>query len=337
MADTIRASVLAGYDELARAEGLDPLRMLDAAGIPRSALTTPDLKISTTAVRDLLEQSGRAAEDFGLRLSERRTPSILGPLALILREQPTVRRAMEALIRYVPLHTAANHLSMEEVGDLAILRLVLSYPTPGPSRHAVELGMGQGVRLLRRFLGEQWRPNAVSFVHARPKSLLTHQRVFGPNVTFDQPANTLTFSRADLDTLIPNADPEMARVIQHYIDGLIGAAPAGVADRVLELARELLPTGYCNIHMVAKQVGIDPRTLQRRLAELGIGFNDIVQNARLGLAAQYVEGSDMPFIEVADLLGFSAVSAFSHWHRDHCGCSASDRRRSARARTMSTQ
>ena len=85
VADTIRAAFLTGYAELARSVGLDPLRMLDAAGIPRAALTDPDLRFPTTAARDLLEASARGAEDFGLRLIDQRTPSIMGPVALIAR------------------------------------------------------------------------------------------------------------------------------------------------------------------------------------------------------------------------------------------------------------
>jgi AraC-like DNA-binding protein len=197
--------------------------------------------------------------------------------------------------------------------------------------------MGQRVRILRRFLGEQWRPAGVSFVHGSPKTLATHHRILGPAVEFDQPDNALVVSRADLDTRNPNADPEMARVIQTYIDGLIGEAPTGFADRVLDLARELLPTGRCNIHVVSRQIGVDPRTLQRKLAEGGVGFHDLVQTARMGLVGQYVEGSDRPLVEVADLLGFSAPSAFSHWHRVHCGCSATERRKAALAWNMSTQ
>jgi AraC-like DNA-binding protein len=334
MTDTIRASTLAGFAELARAEGLDPLRMLASVGIPRLALTTPDLRISTTAVRDLLEQSGRWAEDFGLRLSELRTPSIMGPVALILREQPTLRNAIQALIRYVAVHSAANHLFMEEAGDVAILHVVMTYPTPGPSRQATELGMGQRVRIFRRFLGESWIPAGVTFVHGPPKSLVTHHRVLGPNVEFDQPFNTLVFNQADLDVRNPNSDPEMARVIQTYMDGLIGAEPRSIADRVLELACELLPTGCCNIQVVSRQIGVEPRTLQRKLAEGGVSFHDIVQTARMGLAAQYIEGGDRPLVEVADLLGFSALSSFSHWHRVHCGCSATERRKAAGAKSM---
>jgi len=306
--------------------------MLDAVGIPRVALTEPDLRISTTAGRDLLEQSGRAAEDFGLRMSELRTPSVMGPVALIIREQPTVRGVIDALAVYSSLHTESNHMSVEETGDLAILRLVLSYPSPGPARQGTELSLAQILRVLRLYLGAHWRPLSVSFVHAPPKSQVTHHRVFGTDIEFDADCNSIVFNRTDLDLPNPAADPAMAREIQRYVDGLVGPRPTGLTERVLELVRELLPTGRCNIGSVAKQIGVDRRTLQRQLAERGTSFLDIVQNARTGLAAQYVEESDRPLAEVAELLGFSALSAFSRWHRAHCGGSASDRRDAARSR-----
>jgi AraC-like DNA-binding protein len=332
MADTIRASVLTGYAELARAVGLDPLRMLDSVGIPRIALTEPDLRLSTTACRDLLAQSARVAEDFGLRMSELRTPSLMGPVALIVREQPTVRRAIEALLRYNSLHSASSHLALEESGDLAILRVTQVYPSPGPSRQSAELALAQVQDIFRLFLGPKWRPLSVSFVHSPPKSLATHHRILGPHLEFDQEFNALFFKAADLD--LPNArgDPAMAREIQRYVDGLQGSTPAGPPERVADLARALLPTGRCNVQAVAGQIGVEPRTLQRQLAERGTSFLQIVQNARLSLAAQYVEESDRPLAEIAELLGFSALSAFSRWHRTHCGCAASDRRDAARAK-----
>jgi AraC-like DNA-binding protein len=331
VADTIRASFLTGYVELARAVGLDPLRMLDAVGIPRAALAEPDMKLSTVAGRDLLEASARAAEDFGLRLSELRSPSIMGPAALVLREQPTVRAVIHAMIRYGSLHTDSNKLYLEEADDLAILRLTLRYPSPGPCRQGTELSMGQILKVLRIYLGADWRPMSVSLVHAAPRSLDTHRRVFRSRVLFDQDCNSFVFSRAELDSPNPAADPAMAREIERYVEGLAASKQASLPDRVRELAHGLLPMGHCTIHFVARQIGVDPRTLQRQLADHGTSFLDIVQSTRMGLIPQYLEQSDRPLAEVADLLGFSALSAFSRWHRAHYRQSASAHRDAARA------
>ena len=332
MTDTIRASVLTGYAELARAVGLDPLRMLDAAGIPRAALSDPDLRIPSAAVRDLLEQSSRGAEDFGLRMSDLRTPSIMGPVTLVAREQPTVRGVIEAVARYISLHTEATALRLEDTCDTVIVHVRTRISTPGPTRQSVELGMAQVVRILRTYLGANWRPVSVSLVHGAPKLLATHHRIFGPNVEFDQAFDGIVCTREDLERPNPTADPEMARQIERYIEGLAGSAQAPLPDRLHEVVRGLLPTGRANIEVVGLQMGIDPRSLQRQLAAQGTSFIDIVQEVRMELTGQYLESSERPLVEVSELLGFSALSAFSRWHRTHYGCSASDRRKSARAK-----
>jgi len=303
--------------------------MLDSVGIPRTALSDPDLRIPTAATRDLLEDSARAAEDFGLRMSERRTPSLMGPVALITREQPTVRDVILALVKYFPLHSQAMRLRLEETGDIAIVHSSPRFSTPGPSRQSVELGMAQLVRILRLYLGAHWRPAGVSFVHGPPSELETHNRIFGPVVAFNQDFDGVVCTRADMNHPNPSADPEMARQIERYVEGLAGLAEAPLPDRVREMIRNLLPTGRATIEDVALQMGVDRRTLQRQLAAEATSFVDILQDVRMGLTGPYLEESDRPFAEVSDLLGFSALSAFSRWHRKHYGCSASDRRRAS--------
>lgn len=328
---TIRAEFLNGYSELAREVGLDPLRMLDAVGIPRAAQSDPELMVPTSRGRDLLERSGRAAEDFGLRMSERRSPSIMGPVALIFREQPTLREALRVVERVTHLHTASNSARIEEVDDVAILYLTLSYPTPGPCRQATELSMGQIVQMYQRILGRGWRPLNVSFIHRRPRSAATHHRLFGPHVLFDQPVNALVCSRADLDTPNPHADPQMARQIGRYVESLMERTEKPLPEQVRDLVFDFLPTGAATSTRVAGQLGLDVRTLQRHLATAGTSFAEVLQAARRVLSDQYLAESDRPLAEVAGLLGFSATSAFSRWHMEQYGCSPSARRDAARA------
>jgi len=106
---TIRSASLVDYVEVAGSVGLDPYKMLGRFRLARSCLRSPDLRISADAVAELLQASASAArvDDFALRLAQRRGLSNLGPLALIVREQPTVRKAIEVLIQYIALHSDA--------------------------------------------------------------------------------------------------------------------------------------------------------------------------------------------------------------------------------------
>jgi AraC-like DNA-binding protein len=327
---TIRAAFLSKYADLARDVGLDPLRMLDAVGIPRAALTDPELRIPTVAARAVLENSACVAEDFGLRLVERLTASEMGPLNLVAREQPTMREILIAAIRYGVLHDEAGLLGLEEHGDVAIFSLNDRDLPAALVRQSVELGVCQVLRLLQRHLGPSWKPLSVCFVYPPPKSLATHHRVLGRNLEFDRDFNGVVFDRADLERKNPMADPEMERQVELFADGLMRPAETNLPDQVRRTVLASLRTGGCDIEDTAARLGLDVRTLQRHLAEGGTGFLEIVQRVRMELADQYVAGSERPLAEVAELLGFSAQSAFSRWHQTHYRQSPSARRDAAR-------
>src|ERR1700751_4907878 len=103
----IRSACLTDFVPIARSFGLDPYRLLNEAGLDRSCLVDPEIRIPVGGVCHLLENSARAAraEDFGLRMSEPRRLSDLGPLALVMRDAATLREAVRSASRYVSLHT----------------------------------------------------------------------------------------------------------------------------------------------------------------------------------------------------------------------------------------
>src|SRR4249920_1835592 len=98
----IRSASLTHYAEVARNAGLDPYRMLSEFGLPPGCLKEPELKVPIDAVRRLLETSAERSgvEAFGLLMAEARRLSNLGPLGLLIREQSTLRLAVEAFVRY---------------------------------------------------------------------------------------------------------------------------------------------------------------------------------------------------------------------------------------------
>jgi AraC-like DNA-binding protein len=85
----------------------------------------------------------------------------------------------------------------------------------------------------------------------------------------------------------------------------------------------LLPDGVCTVERVAQHLGMDRRTLHRRLAAEGLTFSGILDDTRRNMAVSLLSGSDRPLQSVADLLGFSSLSAFAHWFRRKFAQSAS--------------
>ena len=235
MRTLVRSASLTDYLEVARTVGLDPSRMLAGVGLSRRCLQNPDFRVPEEAVRQLLESSAAAAgvEDFGLRMAERRTLSNLGPLALLLRDQPTIRQAIEAWKLNSKVHTESVSVRIDENDGIAIISMVRSIESFAPKRQGVEMTVGVLYRTMRQFLGDGWRPR-VCFVHSAPRNLDTHRRVFGSKVEFNCDFNGIICCTSDLDTPIAAADPAMARYAQQYVDS-IKPSEGSFGERVREL------------------------------------------------------------------------------------------------------
>ncbi|KVG31103.1 AraC family transcriptional regulator [Burkholderia diffusa] len=325
MSYQIRGASLTNYVEVARSLGLDPYAFLRAAGISLAALVDPDIRIPVIAVNRLLDASASAAgvEDFGLRMAETRQLSNLGPLAFVMHEEPTLRRALESMSRYMRLHNEALATRIEEVGGLVIIRQDELIGLPGPRRQSIELILGVLYRLLVLFLGNGWKPRNVCFSHPAPASTATHLRVFGIPVLFGQEFDGLICNASDLEVPLPSYDPAMARQVRQYLDTLLARADDTMADKVRRLVVALLPSGACSIERVAEHLGMDARTVQRRLAGQRESYGAILGAIRAELAVRYIGNHERPLSEVATLLGFGSLSAFSRWFGQQFGCSVS--------------
>lgn len=317
MSELVRAATLTGYADLMRTLGLDARRVIATVGLPETCLSDPEARIEVDAVRQLLEISAilTGSEAFGLRLAQTRSFSNLGPVGLALRDQPTVGHALKALTRYIRLHSEALSVHIEEAGDLVMLTVSVANHRGAPNRQLVELTLGVLVRSMRLLLGPGWRPQDALFTHGAPVDRTPHLQLFGAGLAFDQEYTGLVFAARDLQTRVAGADPVMARQITRYVDEIAGAHPLGLRQQVSEIVSHLLPTGQCTIERLAQHLAIDRRTVHRRLAAEGATFSAIVQQTREDLAVAYLAGGRRSMTQIAPLLGYSSLSAFSRWRR----------------------
>lgn len=329
MSSLVRAASLTHYREVACAGGLDPVRMLLDAGLSPRVLDAPDLMIPVDRLAALLQasavQSGN--EGFGLCMAEGRRLSNLGAVGLLVREQPTLRDSLDVLMRYLPLLNGALSLMVEAFDSVVVIREEVK---PGKANRAtrqrIELALGVMLRLMRQFLGADWQPRRVCLAHAAPHDLRTHHRVMGPAVAFEQDFHGIVCAREDLDAPNPSADPAMARYARQLLDAAVQPPGDALPGDVRRTVLLLLPTGRCSIAQVSAHVGVECRTLQRRLADGGQCFSAIVNEVREELAARHVLDGDRPLAEVAGLLGFCAPSGLSRWFHAQYGCSAKESR-----------
>jgi len=302
--------------------------MLREFDLPPRCLEDLEIKIPFDSVRRLLEVSAERSgvEAFGLLMAEARRLSNLGPLGLLVREQPTLRLAVQAFARYGRRLNEALLLAIEEAGDVVVLREELIIGRAGPVRQSTELAIGVAFRMLRSLLGSEWQPRRVCFAHEAPADRSVHERVFGRKVEFGHDFNGIVCARADLDLPNPNADPAMAKYAQQLLEASFAGSANEMSRQVRELVAMLLGSGACTIERVAQHMGVDRRTIHRHLAREQKTFSGIVDTVRRELAERYLKDRERSLAEVSLLLGFAAPSGFSRWYRRQFSGSASEAR-----------
>src|SRR5918993_3156335 len=328
----VRTATLDGYLGLARSAGLDPARILTAAGIAVADLAVPDTWVPAAAVSRVLERSADESglDDFGLRLAGLRRLATLGPLSVVLRQEPRLRDALALLIRYEHSYNEALRLRLDEGSDLATMRLWFEFGEPAPTQQATELATAALLGIIRELLGRRWEPLSLCFTHGAPASLAAHRAAFGPRLQFGHEFSGLLFYAAELDAANTASDP-LLRPYAEQLRRALGAPPAaGVVGQVTRLVEMLLPVGRCSTSQVARSLGVTQRTLHRQLAEQKESFTGIVNARRAALAERYLASDRYTLTDVSQLLGFSAPSAFSRWFRAQFGVSPFQWRDTAR-------
>lgn len=325
----VRSATLSGYVELVKALGRDPHAFMKSVGLQPRLLEDPETLIPRDAARELLEITARAtkAEDLALRLAAQRKLSALGPISLVLREEPTPRAALETLCRYLKLVNASLIIRVEEAGPVVVIREDL-LPTPGlEMRQSVELAVGTMFRMLGELIGPRWRPQEVCFTHRAPADTAAHRAFFGRNVRFNQEFDGLVCAAADLDQPRDPGDPVAAGYARKFLEAALTQQGDSMQASCRELIVALLPSGTCTAAEVARHLGVDRRTLHRRLLAEELTFSGLLGQVRSELVQRHLRESDMAMGEVAELLGFSGLSSFAHWFQDTFGCSASQWKR----------
>ena len=257
-------------------------------------------------------------------LAETRSLGNLGMLALAMREEPTLRAAVESCVRYMRLHNAGVQLRLDDQGEVVLVHVGVNMSRVGFSRQAIEQSMGVGMRMLRVLSSDTFRPVRFCFTHERPASLEVHRRVLGTAIAFSQEFNAIVCRGRDLDVPIPASDPTLNREVKRLLDMQLANLPDKAAQRTRQIVRMLLPSGLCSVDRVAQHLGMHRRTLSRHLAAEGLSVTTIIDAARAELAEEYLANSKRKLYEVAELLGFSSAGDFSRWFRGQFGRTPSD-------------
>lgn len=313
----VLAAAACGLADFVDDQGGDPDALLSGAGFDGSLLDDPRAPLDLGDYCALMERAARETrnDNFGLDFGQQFQPEQLGLIGALALAAPTVGAAVEQLARYFPYHQQATETRLVSTRD----RLQLQYRITDGSildrRQDAELTLGMFTNVLRRAFGAHWAPEAIYFEHPSPAHSRAHCERFGSPVHFGQRVNAIVLRPAGLALPMPQADlTAMARARDELVGlsgGWGGPARLPLHERVRGEIRSMLCEGEPGIGQVADSLGMARWTLQRRLAAAGYTFAGLVADIRRVLALRYLAEQHLSVGDVAMLLGYSEISAFT--------------------------
>ena len=311
---SVRARALYGFHAVVERNGGDATKLLLDSGIDPSRLKDPDYPVPGAAVAHLFETAAKAldAPDFGLQMAEYHDASILGTVAMVVLNSPTLGAALAEIGSNIQFHNPGAKVRVTADPQHGVARYEHD---PGaadgvPRRQAIEMIYAIVFGMLRTLTGSGGADWRVRFRHRRGATLPKYRRHFSCPIEFECERDCIEFPLHLLAHEIDHADPNLRALSTRYLAQLQRRYPSDLRGQVAELVRRQLPNGGGHIARIGETLGLHPKTLQRRLKAEGTTFERITDEVRRALAQEYLVFSFLPLSEVAALVGYSGQTAF---------------------------
>lgn len=315
MTALIRASSLKGFRELVSQLGGNPDVFLRQMEISPDLIDDDDGVYPLRSFVGLLELTAQEMQcpDFGLRLSEMHGSRHLGAVGVIGLHSSTVGDAIRDILEHLDYHCPAVVCGLDT--RLCPGKTTLTWDfalTDAPQRVQIdESGVGNTYQELRILTQGAFAPVMVLFRHSLTKPLAVYEKYFHAPVFFEQEVNGVVMQSSVLDRPLPQANPLLHKLAIAYVCEGLERQRADIADQVGFLVRRLLPTMKCSLANVAQRLCVHERTLQRKLKQTGLVFEDIVDEVRKSRAEELLKQSTLPIAQIAELLGYAEQSSFN--------------------------
>lgn len=314
MGTLIRAANLAGIEELMEELGSNAQPLLARYHIDPALICDPDAYLPYKSLFNVLESGAIECQcpDFGLRLAQWQGLGMLGPVAVMTRNATNVLEAFRSLAKYLYVHGPALKLSLRgcnQAGDYCF-NYRLDEPGMDNIPQGYELSLANGSHILRMLAGQSARPARIYFMHAPLSSHTTYTKAFGCPVEFNAGHCGFDLKAQDMQRPLLRADAHTRQMAQRFLESS-HPPDSKVSDRVAELIYRLLATGHCNLAVIAEQLAMHPRSLQRALSASDTSYELLLDDIRRDKARQYIVQTTMRFSQVFGLLGYTDQSTFN--------------------------
>ena len=303
--------------------GHDPAPVFRKAGINPGLLKKSDARINISHIDELWKLAVELLDDpcFGIKMTANWHPSYVGALGYAWCASSTLRTALNRVVRYIHVVTEDLNIKLAETprglkvtADLGKSAFTL------PQHHDVVISAL--MHMCRFNYGDELLAAEVCLAHEKPPCAKVIEDYFRTPITYDVDESSLMLAKKDVDLELSSSNKELALLHDEFLmKYLIEIKKGDIVQQIQSVIIDNLPSGKVSDNLIAKELNMSERSLQRKLKDRGTTFRTVLDNVREMAAIQYIKNPVNTMSDIAFLLGFSEQSAFSRAFKKWTGIS----------------
>ncbi|MDO9237889.1 MAG: AraC family transcriptional regulator ligand-binding domain-containing protein [Aquabacterium sp.] len=295
---------------------------LHAASL-RACISTyePDGEVPLCAWGSMLERAAALRPmqtGLGLDIGSGVTQAHVGLLGYLIATTDSLAQALTTYQRYERLFYRNDLAKVSSHRE----GLTISWAQGQGGPLVEEVSIAALVTFMRHQALDPPPPSSIEFTFpASQAHLQACETFFGCPVRFNRPYTAICIPQSLLAWPLIRREPGLRQLLAHQAQAMLQAlpTPGDFEQSVQRVLVRLLPEGRADIDSVAETLNVSRRTLQRRLGDKGITWQQMLEGTRDQLARRYLDDLGLSLAEIAMLLGYSEQSAFSRSFRRWTG------------------
>ena len=258
------------------------------------------------AIRELSNDPTLGWKAMSLVETDQYHPTLLAAL-----HARTYRESIDRLARYKRLCSAEEFRITQKADEVLV---EVSWPFAGdakPPPLLIDAVFALVTELGRRGTKTKLKPKRVEL--ARPKERESGlEDYFGCPMKYRVAGDVLVLRTSDVERPFATHNDDLLQMLTPQFEDRLqaGQTQRSLKEQIKWVLKRLLSGSRPDVAMVAKELGMSERTLQRRITEEGTTFRELLNETRHELVREYLRDDSVEITEAAFLVGYEDPNSF---------------------------
>ena len=299
-------------------------KLLEGVGLSRDAFSDPENLIPGEALWQFMQDAADwlQSDDLGFQVLENSALDDYGHFATGLTRAPNLYQAIRKLVRNLSHHSNALDSWLHEDAEFIwICRPGIRAYTSGQwvmEQHAI----GFYATLVRAYADADWTPKRAWLQAQWPSPPEGYTFLRDTDVLTEQDYTALAVEKALLLRTPRASVADESPALEE--------APTALPDTLKEMMRQHFFGNAVSVEGVAQKLGVNVRTLQRRLLPHHTTVKALIEEVKFEQACNLLEQTDYKTADIAQEMGYYDLRGFVRAFRRWCGHTPADYRRQRR-------